>query len=170
MKTQKRSATNVIGDMKVMSLIIIVILLLALFIFFYLNKTKFYVPKVNRTLKEQLGDLAPVCGNNKCEQGEYSFNCCLDCGCPHGYVCKSNKCVVNEELVKISRSKAIKIFKQELTNRGYIIKDVNKIMLEKQPGGYIACYDISQDLNITDQVCLMIYNNGSVSNVLIRTT
>jgi len=28
-----------------------------------------------------------ACGNGKCEQGETSYNCCGDCGCPSGQTC-----------------------------------------------------------------------------------
>lgn len=34
-----------------------------------------------------------VCGNGACEAGETRENCCTDCDCPEGEVCKENKCV-----------------------------------------------------------------------------
>lgn len=34
----------------------------------------------------------PVCGNQKCEPGETSSNCCKDCGCSLGYSCQQNSC------------------------------------------------------------------------------
>jgi len=37
-----------------------------------------------------------VCGNSICEIGEDSISCCKDCGCPKGYECKENKCIVKE--------------------------------------------------------------------------
>ena len=33
------------------------------------------------------------CGDEKCEEGENSENCCMDCGCLENYKCKDNKCV-----------------------------------------------------------------------------
>ncbi len=38
----------------------------------------------------------PVCGNNRCEEGENSENCCIDCGCPEGKECVDNVCRVKE--------------------------------------------------------------------------
>jgi len=35
----------------------------------------------------------PTCGNGKCEAGENSDNCCLDCGCPEGFFCSNNVCI-----------------------------------------------------------------------------
>jgi hypothetical protein len=35
----------------------------------------------------------PICGNKICEEWENQENCCLDCGCPHGYKCLENKCI-----------------------------------------------------------------------------
>ncbi|MFH1471635.1 MAG: zinc ribbon domain-containing protein [Nanoarchaeota archaeon] len=32
------------------------------------------------------------CGNNQCESGEDSSNCCMDCNCPNGYSCDRNSC------------------------------------------------------------------------------
>ena len=32
------------------------------------------------------------CGNEKCESGEDSSTCCIDCGCPQGYDCDQNIC------------------------------------------------------------------------------
>ena len=32
------------------------------------------------------------CGNDQCESGEDSSNCCIDCGCPYGYDCDQNIC------------------------------------------------------------------------------
>src|SRR3989338_8244347 len=32
------------------------------------------------------------CGNNDCESGDDSSNCCLDCGCPEKYTCNNNAC------------------------------------------------------------------------------
>ncbi len=34
-----------------------------------------------------------VCGDNVCEGNETMENCCVDCACDSGYVCKSNICV-----------------------------------------------------------------------------
>jgi len=34
----------------------------------------------------------PICGNNRCEEGENSENCCIDCGCPEGKECVDNVC------------------------------------------------------------------------------
>lgn len=35
---------------------------------------------------------SPKCGNQKCEGGEDSSNCCLDCGCNDGYYCDGTQC------------------------------------------------------------------------------
>jgi len=32
------------------------------------------------------------CGDGECESDESSSTCCLDCGCPSGYVCDGNSC------------------------------------------------------------------------------
>ncbi|MFC1801776.1 beta strand repeat-containing protein, partial [Nanoarchaeota archaeon] len=34
----------------------------------------------------------PLCGNNICEPGESSANCCLDCSCSNGFICYKNLC------------------------------------------------------------------------------
>lgn len=34
-----------------------------------------------------------VCGNKKCEIFENYTNCCIDCGCPEGLICKNNFCI-----------------------------------------------------------------------------
>jgi hypothetical protein len=38
------------------------------------------------------GIFQPVCGNDKCESGESSNNCCQDCGCEGGHYCEQNTC------------------------------------------------------------------------------
>ena len=36
--------------------------------------------------------ISTTCGNDVCEPGEDSTNCCDDCGCPSGYGCIDNSC------------------------------------------------------------------------------
>jgi len=39
-------------------------------------------------------DCKSLCGNQICEPNENQENCCQDCGCPEGYECKENVCVL----------------------------------------------------------------------------
>ncbi len=39
-----------------------------------------------------LFQIGPACGNNRCESGEMTTNCCNDCGCQSGYYCTDNVC------------------------------------------------------------------------------
>ncbi|MEM5811741.1 MAG: hypothetical protein QW641_00325 [Candidatus Aenigmatarchaeota archaeon] len=34
-----------------------------------------------------------ICGNKVCESNETYQNCCIDCGCPKGLICKNNFCI-----------------------------------------------------------------------------
>jgi len=83
------------------------------FIIFYYNEEKIlnlslpnYICNNNNLCEEDRGEskylcpedceisLKAVCGNKVCESPfENSSNCCIDCGCSKGYVCKNNQCI-----------------------------------------------------------------------------
>lgn len=75
-----------------------------------------YICNYNNVCEEDLGEskylceeeceisTKTVCGNRVCESSENYTTCCLDCGCPSGFVCRENKCVENRCGNKICES------------------------------------------------------------------
>ena len=65
--------------------LIVILLILIFFVFFQFREeeSKSFIEGITKKAE---------CGNNKCERGEDSSNCCLDCSCPAGYTCDNNAC------------------------------------------------------------------------------
>ena len=149
-------------------IIIAIILIIIIGVVIYLIIPKEKIPE------GPLGDLTPVCGNDECERGEYDFNCCEDCGCENGYICKDNECIVDSSKITIKQDEAINIFKRELLKQGYIGEDLNetKITTEMIPNGYFICYDMATESmkkqGFVDMTCASVDNNKTISD-FIRT-
>lgn len=84
-----------------------------------------------------------ICGNNNCESGESSNNCCQDCGCSSGFTCQNNICVELKPNVEVSsflqttpvgsvtylRAKGTSIAKISLSNDGNDVANNLKITI-----------------------------------------
>ncbi len=117
-----------------------------------------------------------MCGNQKCERGEYDFNCCADCGCKGGYLCRNNKCTVDASKITIKEAAAKDIFvgrylREQLADDEMVI-DTENIRGTMVPGGYVVCYDAAttqlKQQGLENTACLSI-NNDKTSGQFIRT-
>lgn len=70
----------------ILSIVVAIIVIGILGTIFYLQKTGRFVSPILTPI------IGSVCGNDVCESGETSDNCCLDCACQTGYKCVDNKC------------------------------------------------------------------------------
>ena len=58
------------------------------------SKIIYFPEKADRSAELHLSS-STVCSDGKCELGEDSNNCCIDCGCEADYSCESNQCEYN---------------------------------------------------------------------------
>ncbi len=136
------------------------------------------VPTANQQVSQtqnQTGGI-PQCGNQKCERGEYDFNCCRDCGCSAGYLCANNQCAADASKVTLTQVEATAIFQQKYLKEKENLSDKAvfnpaKLTLTMVPTGYTACYDRATDAmkkqGFVDDACLEIHNDKTTGEFFV---
>lgn len=148
-------------------IIIISLIIISIMIYFFIAKEKIS----KRIPTAPTGNLTPICGDGKCDRGEYDFNCCKDCGCNEGYICKDNTCTVDLSKITITKEEAIDIFKKELLKQDYI-KEINesRVISRIVPKGYFICYDMTTESmkkqGFIDMICASVDNDKNISKII----